>query len=94
VESAAYFIVAEALTNVAKYAGADSASVRARRVDGRLRLTIADDGVGGAELSPGGGLSGLQDRVAALRGTLSVESPAGAGTTIQADLPLLEAADA
>jgi signal transduction histidine kinase len=55
---------------------------------------IADDGVGGAELAPGGGLSGLQDRVAALRGTLTVNSPVGEGTRIDADLPLLDAFDA
>jgi PAS domain S-box-containing protein len=74
VESAAYFIAAEALTNVAKYAAAQQARVTASQVDGRLSLAIEDDGVGGAALSPGSGLSGLQDRVAALRGTLTTRA--------------------
>jgi PAS domain S-box-containing protein len=90
VESAAYFIAAEALTNVAKYAGADEAHVTAKRVEGRLRLAIEDDGVGGAALSLGGGLSGLRDRIAALRGTLTIESPPGGGTAVRADIPLGE----
>jgi signal transduction histidine kinase len=90
VESAAYFIAAEALTNVAKYAGADEAHVRAQRVDGRLRLVIEDDGVGGAALSLGSGLSGLRDRIAALSGTLTIESPPGGGTAVRADIPLGE----
>jgi signal transduction histidine kinase len=88
VESAAYFIAAEALTNVAKYAGAQEVRVTARQVDGRLSLAIEDDGVGGAALSPGSGLSGLQDRVAALRGTLTIESPAGGGTIVRVDIPV------
>jgi signal transduction histidine kinase len=88
VESAAYFIAAEALTNVAKYAGAREAHVTARQVDGRLRLAIEDDGVGGAALSPGSGLSGLQDRIAALEGTLTIDSPRGGGTAVRADIPL------
>jgi signal transduction histidine kinase len=90
VESAAYFIAAEALTNVAKYAGAQAARVTARQVDGRLRLAIEDDGVGGAVLSLGSGLSGLHDRIAALQGTLMIESPAGGGTAVRADIPLGE----
>jgi PAS domain S-box-containing protein len=88
VESGAYFIAAEALTNVAKYARAEKARVTAREVDGRLCLAIEDDGIGGAALSPGSGLSGLQDRVAALQGTLAIESPPGGGTTVRADIPL------
>jgi PAS domain S-box-containing protein len=88
VESAAYFVVAEALTNVAKYAHAKRASVTATEADGRLELTITDDGVGGARRAAGGGLLGLDDRVTALHGTLSIESPAGSGTTVHAQIPL------
>ena len=88
VESAAYFVAAEALTNVAKYAQAATARVKAAQVDGRLVLTVVDDGVGGAEPAPGGGLSGLEDRVAALDGTLTVDSAPGAGTSIRAEIPL------
>jgi PAS domain S-box-containing protein len=88
VESAAYFVVAEALTNVAKYARASTAGVTARQEEGRLLLTVEDDGAGGAARRPGGGLAGLGDRVAALDGTLSIESPVGAGTTIRALIPL------
>jgi PAS domain S-box-containing protein len=88
VESAAYFIAAEALTNVAKYANAGAARVSAAAADGRLELMIDDDGVGGAQASAGSGLSGLRDRVAALDGTLTVDSPAGGGTHIRAAIPL------
>jgi PAS domain S-box-containing protein len=88
VESAAYFIAAEALTNVAKYAGAQAARVTARQVDRRLCLAIEDDGVGGAALALGSGLSGLQDRIAALEGTFTIDSPVGGGTTVEADIPL------
>jgi PAS domain S-box-containing protein len=88
VESAAYFVVAEALTNVAKYAHATRASVTATEADGRLELTITDDGVGGARRAAGGGLFGLDDRVTALHGTLSIDSPAGSGTRVHAEIPL------
>jgi PAS domain S-box-containing protein len=88
VESAAYFVVAEALTNVAKYANAETAQVTAELVAGRLILTIEDDGVGGARAYAGSGLSGLQDRITALNGTLGVDSPAGRGTRIRAEIPL------
>ncbi|HEY6762768.1 MAG TPA: PAS domain-containing protein [Baekduia sp.] len=88
VESAAYFVAAEALTNIAKYAQASSARVAATRADGRLVLTIDDDGVGGAELSAGSGLAGLVDRLAALDGTLTVSSPRGQGTRVRAEIPL------
>ena len=91
VESAAYFISAEALTNVAKYAHAQRARVRVEAEDGRLELTISDDGVGGAEMSAGGGLRGLQDRAAALHGTVTVDSPQGAGTRISVVLPIAQA---
>ncbi len=88
VEAAAYFVTAEALTNVAKYAQASEASVHVA-VDGdRLRLEISDDGVGGAEASPGGGLDGLRDRVDALDGSLEIDSPLGGGTTVTAEIPL------
>jgi signal transduction histidine kinase len=87
VESAAYFVVAEALTNVAKYARATRASVNVSRADGRLLVEVADDGVGGADPSAGSGLRGLLDRVAALDGTLEVESEPGRGTTIKAAIP-------
>jgi signal transduction histidine kinase len=88
VESAAYFIVAEALTNMAKHAKARTGHVRATSADGRLMLTIEDDGVGGARPYAGSGLSGLHDRISALNGTLTVDSPAGKGTRIRAEIPL------
>jgi signal transduction histidine kinase len=88
VESAAYFVAAEALTNVAKYARAATARVVAVAGVDRLTLMIEDDGVGGAELAPGRGLTGLQDRVAAVGGMLTVHSPTDAGTRVRADIPL------
>jgi PAS domain S-box-containing protein len=87
VEAAAYYVVAEALTNMAKYAGASAARVEFTRADGRLIVTVADDGVGGADASHGSGLRGLADRVEALGGRLEVTSPPGAGTTLRATLP-------
>jgi signal transduction histidine kinase len=86
VETAAYFVVAEALTNVAKHAGGASARVRVARVGEDLVVEIADDGPGGAD-PDGGGLTGLRHRVEALDGTLSVVSPVGEGTTVRAELP-------
>jgi signal transduction histidine kinase len=88
VESAAYFTTAEALTNVAKYANAETAAVDLEVHTGHVRLAIADDGVGGADLGQGTGLRGLRDRVEALDGRLEVDSPAGAGTTVVAEIPL------
>jgi PAS domain S-box-containing protein len=88
VESAAYFVVAEALTNVAKYAEASIVRVSAEEVDGRLCVSVQDDGAGGASASPGSGLSGLDDRIAALNGAFSVHSPAGGGTRVRAEIPL------
>jgi PAS domain S-box-containing protein len=88
VESAAYFVVAEALTNVAKYAQASSARVTASRIAGDLVLAVEDDGVGGARPAPGSGLSGLRDRLSALDGTLTVDSQPGAGTRVRAVIPL------
>jgi signal transduction histidine kinase len=88
IESAAYFVVAEALVNVAKYASASQASVRVAREGERLTVDVADDGIGGADAERGSGLRGLADRVAALDGTLTVESPVGGGTRLRAELPL------
>ena len=87
VETAAYFVVAESLTNVAKHAPGTPAHVRlAEEEDGRLTIEIADDGPGGAD-ADGSGLTGLRHRVEALDGTLTVTSVAGSGTTIHAELP-------
>jgi signal transduction histidine kinase len=88
VESAAYFVAAEALTNVVKYADASLVAITATRIAGRLRLVVEDDGVGGAVLQPGAGLAGVGDRLAALDGELSIDSPPGGGTRIRADIPL------
>jgi signal transduction histidine kinase len=88
VEAAAYFVTAEALTNVAKYAGAMSASISLVTEHGRLRLIVRDDGAGGADPSTGSGLRGLRDRVEALDGQLHVDSPPGLGTTLIAEIPL------
>ncbi|MEV4512265.1 ATP-binding protein [Dactylosporangium sp. NPDC049525] len=87
VESTAYFVICEALTNVVKHAAATRADVTVQRRDGTVRLTVADDGTGGASAATGGGLAGLTDRVAALGGTLHVDSPAGAGTRLTVELP-------
>jgi signal transduction histidine kinase len=93
VELAAYFVAAEALTNVAKYAKASSARVEARRDADHLVLTIEDDGTGGATSRPEGGLAGLRDRMAALDGALAVDSAPGQGTTIRATIPLADGRD-
>jgi signal transduction histidine kinase len=87
VEATAYYVAAEALTNVAKYAGASSARVLVARENGSLRIEVADDGVGGADPAHGSGLRGLADRVAALDGRLEVTSASGSGTRILASLP-------
>jgi PAS domain S-box-containing protein len=88
VELAAYFVAAEALTNVAKYAQASTARVTATGAAGHLVLMVDDDGIGGARASEGGGLAGLADRVAALDGALTVSSEPGGGTHVRADIPL------
>jgi PAS domain S-box-containing protein len=88
VEAAAYYVVAEALTNVVKYAKASSAVVRIARENGVLAVTVGDNGVGGANPDTGSGLRGLADRVAALDGSLSVESPQGGGTAVRAEIPI------
>jgi signal transduction histidine kinase len=87
VEVAAYFVVAEALANVAKYAQATEATVAVRRVNGCVTVEVADDGIGGADAAQGSGLLGLGDRVGALDGTLSLESPAGRGTRLRVEIP-------
>jgi signal transduction histidine kinase len=87
VEATAYFVVAEALTNVAKHARAGRASVAARIEDGTLQVQVRDDGVGGAQ-PDGSGFLGLADRLAALDGQLRVESPTGGGTLVTADIPV------
>jgi signal transduction histidine kinase len=88
VELAAYFVVTEALTNVAKYADASHATVRAIRDDRRLIVEVADDGVGGADPGNGSGLHGLADRVAALDGTLELRSDALRGTCVRVEIPV------
>jgi signal transduction histidine kinase len=88
IEAAAYFVVAEALTNVAKYAQATAATVQVTVERGSLVVEVGDDGVGGASPDTGSGLRGLQDRVGALDGTLTVESPKGEGTRLRAVIPL------
>ena len=89
IEAAAYYVAAEALANVAKYAHAESAGVRITEDDerGEIVVEVTDDGIGGADPARGSGLKGLDDRVAALDGTLEVESPLGAGTRIRARIP-------
>jgi len=87
VEATAYFVVAEALTNVSKYAGASSAAVAIARANGSLVVDVSDDGAGGATIGGGSGLLGLEDRVAALGGTIAIESPAGEGTRLHAEIP-------
>jgi signal transduction histidine kinase len=87
VEAAAYFLVAEALTNVAKYAQATLAQVEVHRTGHELVVTVVDDGVGGADMAAGSGLRGLQDRLSAVDGTLAIESPPGGGTRLRATLP-------
>jgi signal transduction histidine kinase len=88
IEVAAYYVVSEALTNATKYARASCARVAIDQRDGRLDLSIRDDGVGGADPAGGSGLIGLRDRVQALGGSIEVDSPPGAGTAIVVELPL------
>jgi signal transduction histidine kinase len=88
VESTAYFVVCEALANVDRYAEASRADVSVEARNGRLRVAISDDGVGGADAGAGSGLTGLADRVAALDGSLTVASPEGEGTKVTAEIPI------
>ena len=87
VEATAYFVVAEALTNVSKYSDASSAAVAIARANGSLLVDVTDDGAGGATIGRGSGLLGLEDRVAALGGTIAIESPVGEGTRLHAEIP-------
>jgi signal transduction histidine kinase len=87
VEIAAYFVVSEGLTNVVKHASATQASVLLEREPATLRVTVTDDGVGGARITAESGLAGLRDRLEALDATLSIESEAGRGTTVRAIFP-------
>jgi signal transduction histidine kinase len=88
VEAAAYFVIAETLTNVARYADAAAARVTVTETGGRLVIVVADEGGGGADPAQGSGLRGLGDRVAAIGGTMDVSSPVGRGTTVTVELPL------
>ncbi|MBE2319221.1 GAF domain-containing protein [Solirubrobacter sp. CPCC 204708] len=88
VEAAAYYVVAEALTNVAKYACATTVSIGVERTNAHARIEVRDDGVGGAAPSGGSGLRGLADRVEALGGRFEVESPLGEGTILRAEIPV------
>jgi signal transduction histidine kinase len=88
IEAAAYFVCAEGVANVVKYASAAHIRMAVRAEAGILRVEVEDDGVGGADLGGGSGLRGLADRVEALGGTLRVESPPGAGTRLTADIPI------
>ncbi len=87
-ERAAYFVVAEALANVAKHASANRCEIRCRRDGQRLVVEVWDDGAGGARAVPGGGLAGLAGRVEALDGALTVESPPGGPTLVRAEIPV------
>jgi signal transduction histidine kinase len=87
VEATAYFIVAEALANAAKHARARAIDVRVRLIGDKLHVEVADDGVGGAEERPGGGIAGLADRASSVEGSLSITSPAGGPTIVAAELP-------
>ncbi|MGC4193185.1 MAG: sensor histidine kinase [Thermomicrobiales bacterium] len=87
VEGTAYFVVVEALTNIAKHSGATEANVSIRKVGNWLRIVVSDNGKGGADLTAGTGLRGLEDRIAALDGHFAIESPKGVGTSIMVVIP-------
>ena len=89
VETTAYFAIAEALTNVARYAQARTVRVTVRQLDRTLRIEVEDDGVGGADATRGTGLRGVADRIGALDGRFELRSPAGAGTRLRAEIPVL-----
>lgn len=88
VEVGAFYVVAEALANANKYAGAARVTVEAMVVDDALHLRVSDDGRGGAAAAPGSGIEGLDDRLSSLGGRLLIGSPVGGGTTITAEIPL------
>ncbi|MDQ1714905.1 MAG: hypothetical protein QOC60_850, partial [Frankiaceae bacterium] len=87
IEAIAYFVVSEALTNIAKHAQATCASVVVRRLNGQLRIDVTDDGRGGAAASEGSGLAGLADRVRSVDGRLAISSPTGGPTVLTVELP-------
>jgi PAS domain S-box-containing protein len=87
VEAAAYYLIAEALTNVTKYANASTVRIRIAASDACVAVEVSDDGVGGADPAIGSGLRGLADRVEALGGSLQVMSPVGEGTSLRAEIP-------
>jgi signal transduction histidine kinase len=87
---AAYYVVSEALTNAAKYSRATVVHVHVKRRDDLLRVAVRDDGLGGADPALGSGLLGLKDRAEAIGGTISLESPPGAGTSLLVELPVDE----
>ena len=87
VEVASYYVVAESLTNVARYAQASIATIDVSRTDGYVSVEVTDDGIGGADSESGSGLRGLADRVEALGGRLRVWSPTGGGTRVKAEIP-------
>jgi len=88
IEAIAYYCAAELLANVAKHAGARRVTIDVQENDGRLRMSVTDDGAGGARLKPGGGLTGLADRVQTVDGRLSLQSPPGGPTTVTIELPV------
>jgi signal transduction histidine kinase len=88
IETAVYFVVAEALTNVAKYARARHAAVKVEHRDCAIVIEVADDGAGGADPAGGSGLRGLEDRVGALDGRVELDSPPGGGTRLRAEIPV------
>ena len=88
VESAAYFLVAEALTNVSRYARATSARVTMAMDDSQLVVCVSDDGIGGVDVAAGSGLRGLQDRLATVEGTMEIDSPPGEGTRLTGRIPV------
>jgi signal transduction histidine kinase len=88
IEVTGYYVVCELLTNAVKHARASVVRVAVEQLHGRLNLSVRDDGVGGADPAGGSGLVGLRDRVEAMKGTMVVESPAGAGTAVLVSLPL------
>ena len=87
-QAAAYYVVAEALTNAVKHASAEAIHITLEDRQGQLRVVVRDDGVGGADPTSGSGITGLRDRVEALGGRLEVDSPPGTGTVVQADIPV------
>jgi signal transduction histidine kinase len=87
IETIAYFVVAEALTNIARHAGASRAAVKVARQNGHLKVEVTDNGIGGADAGRGTGLAGLVDRVTSVDGTLHIQSPAGGPTILTVELP-------